>query len=283
MSERREPLPGGADRRILDRLASRLRQGRRGSLVLLGCASDAGSSFTRGAAEAPAKIRTVLYSAAGNLWAEDGTHLESTWLDVGDVTDSFEAVVSCVIDHDRRPLILGGDHAITLPAVRALASRHGRLDLLQFDAHPDLYDAFDGRRDSHASTFARIVESGVVERLVQVGVRAATGDQREQARRFGVQVVAAEALPAEPRWDFERPFYLSLDVDVLDPAFAPGVSHREPGGLSVRQLLAAIRGARGTLVGADIVEYNPRHDVGDLTAGVGAKLVKEIAARMIRA
>jgi arginase len=116
---------------------------------------------------------------------------------------------------------------------------------------------------------------------VQVGIRTLNAHQRRQAERFGVEIIDMRAWDAGMRPRVEGAVYLSLDLDGLDPAFAPGVSHREPGGLSTRDVLGLIHGLDGRLVGADVVEYNPRQDVGGVTAILAAKLVKEIAGRML--
>ena len=178
-------------------------------------------------------------------------------------------------------LSLGGDHAMTYPILRAYGKRYDNLNILQLDAHPDLYDEFEGSRTSHACPFARIMEENLAGRLVQVGVRTMNPHQRTQAERFGVEVIEMQRWQPEAGLDFEGLLYLSLDLDVLDPAFAPGVSHHEPGGLSTRDLLQLIQGLRVPIVGADIVEFNPRRDPVGITAMVAAKLLKEIAGRMI--
>jgi arginase family enzyme len=152
---------------------------------------------------------------------------------------------------------------------------------LHFDAHPDLYDEFLGNRHSHASPFARIMEEGLAKRLVQVGIRTVNGHQREQAERFGVEFVEMRNWRDDLTLDFDSPVYISFDLDALDPAFAPGVSHREPGGLSTRQAIGVIQRLRAKVVGADIVEFNPRMDPAQITAVVCAKLLKEIAAKML--
>ena len=153
--------------------------------------------------------------------------------------------------------------------------------MLHIDAHPDLYDDFEGDRLSHACPFARIMEEGLARRIVQVGIRAMTGHQREQADRFGVEVIDMRAWYAGARPTIEDPVYISLDLDGIDPAFAPGVSHREPGGLTVREVLDLVQRTKGALLGADVVELNPRRDPEGLTATVAAKLVKELAARVV--
>jgi arginase len=153
--------------------------------------------------------------------------------------------------------------------------------VLQVDAHPDLYAEFEGDRYSHASPFARIMEEGLAERLVQVGIRTMNGHQREQADRYGVEVIDMRAWVTGARPEVSGPVYVSIDMDALDPAFAPGVSHREPGGLSVRDVLTVIQSLPGPIVGADVVEFNPSEDPVGLTGPVCAKVVKEVASKML--
>ena len=172
---------------------------------------------------------------------------------------------------------------MTYPIVRAFAAHHSDLTILHVDAHPDLYDSFDGDRLSHASPFARIMEEKLARRLVQVGIRTMTPHQREQAERFGVEVVEMQNWRPDlvSELDLGGDVYVSIDLDGLDPACAPGVSHQEPGGLSTRDGLRLLHSIAGRIIGADVVEYNPERDVGDMTARVAAKLVKELAARML--
>ena len=186
-----------------------------------------------------------------------------------------------MLDSGRRPLLLGGDHSITYPVIRGLRPHYPRLGILHLDAHPDLYDEFQGDRHSHACPFARILEDGLADRLVQIGIRTMTGHQREQAQRYGVEVMEMRSWREGTPIRFDSPVYLSLDLDVLEPGLAPGVSHREPGGLSVRQVLGIIHSLEAPLAGADVVELNPLNDSTGLTAAVAAKLVKEIAAHML--
>jgi arginase len=258
---------------------------------LLGVPWDAHSSFRRGAADAPARIRQWFYSDAGNLCTESGLDLgdERRWRDLGDLVMENDAEALAVIEEAATTLLtrgmrlvsLGGDHAVTYPLIRACAGRYPGIHILHLDAHPDLYDSLLEDRFSHACPFARIMEEKLVAGITQVGVRAATPHQREQAERFGVRMVEMchfrpDQLPA-----LEAPVYLSLDLDALDPAHAPGVAHPEPGGLTTRDVIAMIQALSGKLAGADIVEYNPTCDVNDLTARVAAKLVKEVIAAML--
>lgn len=263
---------------------------RPGDLALLGLPSDEHSSFLRGAALAPPRIRDVLYSGASNLSAENGVDLgnEPRFRDLGDLdfegTDTFrsiESAVGQVLARGASLLALGGDHALTYPLVKAFAAVHGPLEILHLDAHPDLYDVLDGDRYSHGCPFARIMEAGLARRLVQVGIRAMNPHQREQAARFGVEVHDMRGWRPDFRPDLTGPIYLSVDLDVLDPAFVPGVSHHEPGGLSTRELLDLIHGLEVPILGADIVEFNPARDPVGVTAATAAKLLKEVAACML--
>ena len=260
---------------------------------IIGLPYDASSSFRRGAAEAPQSIRAALFSPAGNSWSEDLQDLgaEGVLTDAGDLDLSvtpdarrrIEDGVAALLGDGFRPIALGGDHAVTYPVVRAIHAAHGPCTILHIDAHPDLYDEFEGDRYSHACPFARIMEERLANRLVQVGIRAMTGHQRAQADRYGVEVIDMRAWEAGARPTVHGPVYVSLDLDGIDPAHAPGVSHREPGGLTVRDVVGLIQSSGGELIGADVVELNPSQDVGDMTARVAAKLVKELAARMLRA
>jgi arginase len=259
-------------------------------VTLLGLPTDSNSSYLRGAAEAPQAIRRALHSGASNMTAENGVDVgqEGLLLDAGDVAltetpEDFDRIVSAVrgeLERGRRVLSLGGDHFVTYPILRAHAERGARPAILHFDAHPDLYELYEGNRFSHASPFARIMEEGLASRLVQVGIRTLNAHQEAQARRFGVAIVHMRDFKPEAVPVPEGPVYVSIDLDGLDPAYAPGVSHHEPGGLSVRDLLAVLGRLAGPVIGADVVELNPSRDVGEMTATVAAKLVKELAGRM---
>ena len=220
-----------------------------------------------------------------------GPGVQGIYGDAGDLAfagasddDAFAAIesgVSTLIAQGKRPVSLGGDHSITFPIIKAVAKNYSELTIFHFDAHPDLYDEFEGNRRSHACPFARIMESGLAKRLVQIGIRTINGHQREQAKRFGVEVIEMRELPAYARLKAEDPVYISFDMDVLDPAYAPGISHREPGGMSVREAIAHLHAVGGEIVGADVVEYNPVRDVSGMTAIVTAKILKEILGKMI--
>jgi arginase len=258
---------------------------------IIGLPYDASSSFLKGAAEAPPVIRRALESPHWNSGTELGPDLKDSpgLSDSGDLALSpgpearvqIERGIAAIMESGFTPIALGGDHSVTYPILRAFRHLSPSLTILHLDAHPDLYDEFEGDRFSHACPFARIMEERLASRLIQVGIRAMNQHQRIQAERFKVDVIDMRAWQASRRPVVKGQVYLSVDLDALDPSAAPGVSHREPGGLSVREVLGVIQEIEGTLVGADVVEHNPSQDLGGVTATVAAKIVKEIAGRML--
>ncbi len=262
------------------------------SVAVVGIPYDDNSSFLKGAAKAPVKIREAYNSDATNTCTESGRDLaqESNFYDVGDlelkkgmnVSGYIEHIYQELLDKQVRILSLGGDHAVTLPIIQAYEKHFPDLSILHFDAHPDLYDELDGNRYSHACPFARIMEEGLIKKLVQVGIRTMTPHQQEQADRFNVKVIDMKSWPKGlSTLRFSGPLYISIDLDVLDPAYAPGVSHLEPGGLRTRDIITVIQKLKAPIVGADIVEYNPVRDINGMTAMVAAKLMKELADKML--
>ena len=263
-------------------------------IQLLGLPTDINSSYRRGCAAGPAAIRLAWqrYKQFGNLATESGLEVDHDVRldDVGDLNlaeiDADHAAIAAAASQAGRRgrlLALGGDHSVTFPLVEGLAQVHGPLNLLHFDAHPDLYHDFEGNPRSHASPFARILERGLARRMVQVGVRTWNLHNREQARRFGVEVVEWSDFSPDRVPIPDAPLYVTIDLDSIDPAFAPAVSHPEPGGLTVRDVVAVLARIRSQVVGADIVELNPSQAAGDATAIVAVKLLKELASAMARA
>jgi len=263
--------------------------------TLLGIPLDVNSSYMQGPAGAPTRIREAMACDASNKWSELGVDVgaPSTFSDAGDLWlgnsravagadfAEIEQAVGELLEKRESPVSLGGDHSVTYPILKAFARRYRELTIVHFDAHPDLYDEFEGSRVSHACPFARIMEERLATRLVQIGIRTLNRPQREQAEKFGVEIVPMSALPAYERLKIRGPIYISFDMDVLDPAFAPGISHREPGGMTVREAIAHLHAIEGAIVGADIVEYNPAQDLSGMTATVAAKILKEILGKMI--
>jgi arginase len=260
-------------------------------ISLLGIPLDKNSSFLAGAALAPPKIREAFNSDSSNYYSESGIDMKNSneWSDLGDLKldtgDTHEIIkekVVSVLKNSDKILSLGGDHSITYPIVKGVWSRYEKLTILHLDAHTDLYDNFENNPHSHASPFARILEERGDTRVIQVGIRTSTDHTRKQSDRFGVEVIYMHEWKDHHRFDITGPVYLSLDLDALDPAFVPGVSHYEPGGFSTRQVISIIQNLKCNVVGADLVEYNPNRDINGMTGMVAAKLMKEMLDQMIR-
>lgn len=258
-------------------------------VTLIGLPWDASSSHARGPALAPAVIRAVLFSPSSTPYAQSGADIRKVIAaydfaelpeDAGEARAAIEARVAAAIAAGHAPLSLGGDHSVTYPILNAVAAKYGPVNVLHVDAHPDLYDDYEGDRYSHASPFARALEAGSINTLVQIGIRAASPVYADFAREHGVVMLGPDALDRIPYERLTAPLYVSIDLDGLDPAFAPGVSHPEPGGLSTREVLGILKRLPAKPVGADIVELNPERDINLLTAHVAARFVKELAAAM---
>ncbi len=259
-------------------------------VTLTGLPTDCNSSYLRGPAAAPAAIRAVLRSGMGNTCASNGVDISSPGVleDAGNAplqedAGDFERIVqaSKAAFTKGGAVFLGGDHFVTWPVIEGMArAGFATPHLVHIDAHPDLYSDFEGNRYSHASPMARLCEAGRLQSLTQIGIRAINGVQRTQIERYGVRVFAPADMPLAAHDLPAGPVYVSIDLDGLDPAFAPGVSHHEPGGLSVREVLAIIATLPGPLLGADIVELNPSRDINAMTAAVAVKLLKELTARI---
>ena len=277
------------------------------SSCLLGIPLGHNSSFLQGPAFAPPYIREAMWCGSTNSTTEEGKDIKDPRVltDVGDIP--IQDLRDCGVDDDglfkiigesvktvmnegvMRPLVLGGDHSISYPVVKAVSEKlGGQVDILHLDAHPDLYDMFEGNKYSHASSFARIMEGGYARRLLQVGLRSINYEGREQGQKFGVEQFEMRTFSKDREFlenlklgEGVKGVYISVDVDVLDPAFACGVSHLEPGGLSFRDVLNIIQNLQGNIVAADVVEYNSQRDTfHGMTAMVAAKLARELAAKM---
>ena len=259
----------------------------KGDIALLGIPFDEHSSFLRGPAKAPPLIMEAIASDSANFFTEDlqdlNEHPRIKWLGNAEFDDylSIQDPIASILEKGAIPVSLGGDHSVTYPIMKAIAAKHSQLSILHFDAHGDLYDELDGNKHSHACPFARIMENELAQHLTQVGIRTMTAHQKDQVTRFGVNVIDMKSWDPNVDLNVSGPVYLSFDMDVLDPAFAPGVSHHEPGGFSTREVLKIIQGLNLDIVGMDIVEYNPDRDVNGMTAMVTAKIVKELLAKLI--
>lgn len=291
------------------------------SVALIGVNEDRNSSFMRGPRKAPSIIRDFFKSDSSNSFSELGINVADKIVDFGDfepaesdstsILESLEDTITKAIRANHIPLFLGGDHSISFPICKLISKLHkAPFVIFHFDAHPDIYPAFgsnDGygiNLSSHASPFSRILEQSqhiddklnICSHLVSIGIRTINDIQKLQIEKYKSQVSVVEArffpffggdimsrVPkhASASITEDTPVYVSIDMDVLEPGLSPGVSHREPGGLSVRQLIDAIHALPGRIIGGDIVEYNPDRDVDGITGEIAAKLMKELASKAI--
>ena len=269
---------------------------------IVGVPLDIGTSNRAGTRFGPRQVRSESALLRPYSMATRAAPFESFQVaDLGDVplntynlTASIEIIerfYDGLVQHDIKPLSVGGDHTISLPILRALQRRHGPMALIHVDAHADVNDEMFGEKVAHGTIFRRAIEEGLVDptRMYQIGLRG-TGYSAEDfdwTRKQGAVVVQAEEcwyrslapLMSEVRARFgaKVPTYLSFDIDGLDPSVAPGTGTPEIGGLTATQGMEVIRGAFGTnLVGADLVEISPPYDLSGNTALLGANLLFEM-------
>ena len=269
----------------------RLDQVPRADIVIAGVPFDAGVSYRPGARFAPAQIREASRLLRPYNPALDVSPFETVQVaDAGDIAvnpfnileaiETIQEAASALTQDGTRLLTLGGDHTIALPLLRAAAAQHGPVALLHFDAHLDTWDTYFGAEYTHGTPFRRAVEEGIVdtEALCHVGTRGPLYGKRdlEEDRRFGFGIVTsadvyrkgADEIAAQLRERIgNRPLYVSIDIDVLDPAHAPGTGTPEAGGITSRELLEILRGLQGlNLIGADVVEVAPAYDHAEITS-----------------
>lgn len=205
----------------------------------------------------------------------------------GDFEEKLLAYARRVVAAGAAPLVIGGDHFVAYPTLKALAERHGPLALIHFDAHPDTWPDEGERRRDHGTMFYHAVKEGLIDpsASVQVGLRTHVDDHMGLLELNAPWVHARgaqETVKAIRERVGDRPAYVTFDIDCLDPAFAPGTGTPVPGGLSSAQALEVLRGLSGLRVlGGDVVEVSPPYDHADITALVGAQVMIELYALVV--
>jgi len=273
-------------------------------VAAVGVPFDTGTSYRAGARFGPEAVRSAsvllrpFHPAFGIDLLDAVRTIDYGDLPIapGDTEETYariEEALEPLVRADVTPLVIGGDHSITLAELRALARRHGPLSLVQLDAHLDTWDSYFGQRYFHGTTFRRAVEEGLVDPAcsVQAGVRGSLyqSSDLDVSRDLGFLVISSEELRALGPAAFAtavrnrvngKPVFLSFDIDFIDPAYAPGTGTPEIAGFTTVEAVELIRALRGIpLVGADVVEISPAYDGnGQITALAGANILWEILA-----
>jgi agmatinase len=283
----------------------RLDEVERADIAIVGVPFDAGTSYRPGARFGPHHVRTSSrllrpFNPAQRVapfdvqQVADAGDIACNPFDIADAVRSIESGARSVLDAAGRLVTIGGDHTIALPLLRVAHEQHGPVAVLHFDAHLDTWDTYFGAPVTHGTPFRRASEEGLIDRSasLHVGVRGPLYDADDlvQDEALGFQVVTGDALDElGVAGVLERirrrvgtaPLYVSVDIDVLDPAFAPGTGTPEAGGLSSRELLQILRGLSGlTIVGADVVEVSPAYDHAEVTGIAAAHVAYELISVM---
>ncbi len=257
-------------------------------LVYFGIPMDFTVSFQPGSRFGPARVREASYAIETYSLAQDRDLEETSVHDAGDLELPFGNVeqslahiydaADSILSRGSRFFALGGEHLVSLPLVQAVVKRYPDLAVIHFDAHADLREDYLGEKLSHATVLRRITEHLKPKHLYQFGIRSATRDEVAFARQH-VHFHPHEVLrPLQERLGElkGRPVYVTIDIDVIDPAFMPGTGTPEPGGISSGEALEAIRLMRELdVVSMDLVEAMPAHDLSQRSAVLAAKMVRE--------
>jgi len=283
----------------------RLDQVSKADIVVAGVPFDSGVSYRPGARFGPAHVRessrllrtynpALDVSPFDTLQVADAGDIATNPFNINEAIDTIEGAARELTSDGARLITIGGDHTIALPLLRAAAAKHGPVALVHFDAHLDTWDTYFGAEYTHGTPFRRAVEEGILdtEALSHVGIRGPLYGKRdlEDDRRFGFGIVTSsdiyyqgvvEVIDKLRKRLGNRPVYVSIDIDVLDPAHAPGTGTPEAGGVTSRELLEILRGFRGlNLVGADVVEVSPAYDHAELTGIAASHVAYDLVSLM---
>ena len=277
----------------------------RSDVAVMGVPFDSGVSFRPGARFAPAAVREASrllrpyhpgldVSPFAELQVVDAGDVACNPFNIPEALDAVQASAAGLLDAGSKIVTVGGDHTIALPMLREMHRKHGPVALLHFDAHLDTWDTYFGADYTHGTPFRRAFEEGLLdsEGLSHVGIRGPlySKDDLTDDARMGFGIVTAmdvmnQGVPAVVQALKERvgdrPLYVSIDIDCLDPAHAPGTGTPEAGGMTSRELLAILRGLAGcNLVSADVVEVSPAYDHADITAVAASHVAYELVSLM---
>lgn len=276
-------------------------------VAIVGVPYDGGTSYRPGARYGPREIRnqsslirTYSYfqkvAPFERLNVADAGDVDAPPVSIERCYAAVEAKIGAIADAGATPLVVGGDHSISLPVLRALAKRHGPLALVQFDAHIDTWDEYFGGKYFHGTPFRRAIEEKLIDgsRFVQIGIRGPMygDDDFDFHREHGITLVdiehvatrGLESVIAQIHDVATGPVYMTFDIDAVDPAFAPGTGTPEVGGLTSHEAQRLVRGLAGLpVVGGDVVEVSPLYDgPGQITAVLAANIMFEFLCVLAR-
>lgn len=256
--------------------------------VFFGAPMDFTASFQPGSRFGPPRIREASYALETYSWALDRDLSETPVADLGDLEFPFgnvgaalsriEAAAGSLLAAGRRFLAVGGEHLVSLPLIRAVHRLYPDLAVVHWDAHADLRDEYLGERLSHATVLRRVAELLAPRSLYQFGIRSGTAEEAEYARAHTRLFPCSVFEPLQAVRDelCDRPVYVTIDLDVIDPAYFPGTGTPEPGGISAAEAFRALSLLGGlNVVGMDLVETMPLNDLSQRTAILAAKMVRE--------
>jgi agmatinase len=274
-------------------------------VAVVGVPFDSGVSYRPGARFGPTAVREASrllrpyhpgldVSPFATQQVADAGDIACNPFNIGEAVETIEHAAGELQDAGSRLVTIGGDHTIALPLLRSVSRRHGPVALLHFDAHLDTWDTYFGAEYTHGTPFRRAAEEGILdtEAISHVGTRGPLYGKRdlEDDRRLGFGIVTSadvmrrgvdETVDALRQRIGDRPLYVSIDIDVLDPAHAPGTGTPEAGGLTSRELLEILRGLAGAnLVGADVVEVAPAYDHAEITSVAASHVAYDLVSLM---
>ncbi|MFG1753896.1 agmatinase [Streptosporangium sandarakinum] len=272
-------------------------------VAVVGVPFDSGVSYRPGARFGPSAVREASrllrpyhpgldVSPFAAVQVADAGDIACNPFNIGEAVETIEDAATRLQEDGARLVTIGGDHTIALPLLRSLAKRHGPVAMLHFDAHLDTWDTYFGAEYTHGTPFRRAVEEGILdtEAVGHVGTRGPLYGKQDldDDRRLGFGIMTSadvmrrgvdEIVDALRQRIGDRPLYLSIDIDVLDPAHAPGTGTPEAGGLTSRELLEILRGLAGcNLVGADVVEVAPAYDHAEITAVAASHVAYDLVS-----
>lgn len=260
-----------------------------GEAVFLGVPFDDATTYRPGARFGPTGIRQGSrllrpYNQFLDVYPFDSLNV----CDMGDVNiipgyieDTMKIIEEEVVKIRGVPFIAGGDHSITLPILRAMYKKHGKINLIHLDSHYDFWDSYWGKKYTHGTWLRRALEEGILNEVVQMGIRGSlySRDDVEDSKKLGVKSFTIRDLKYRLKEVLKElpsgKTYVSIDIDVVDPAFAPGTGTPEVGGLTSFEIVEIIRSFDFSIIGFDVVEVSPPYDVSEITSMLGANIIYE--------